>query len=164
MKSNEKFELESNNHLSSVSSKQNEIKGNEKENKLLLNKNPTHINYFTANQINRNNSEFTSTESSKSSSQNKMFKTKRNYLNNNESEEKNLKNSQSLVNNGNIRALYKNTSLKNQLKLSTQKKTSSNDSIESPNFDNDSNKEKNANNSDYESENEDKLSEEENEK
>ena len=84
-------------------------------------------------------------------------------MNNNESEEKNLKNSQSLVNNGNIRGIYKINSFKNHFKLSTQKKNSSNGSNQSSNNDNDSNKEKNENNSENISEIED-ISEEENEK
>ena len=163
MRSNEKFELESNNHLSSVNSGQNVKKEYEKENKLFLNKTPIHINYFTPNKINKNTSEFTKSESSKTSSQNKKLNTKKNNLNNNESEEKNLKNSQSLVNNGNIRGIYKINSFKNHFKLSTQKKNSSNGSNQSSNNDNDSNKEKNENNSENISEIED-ISEEENEK
>ena len=157
--SREKFEIESNNHLSSVNSGQNEKKENDKDKNLLLNKYPVHINYFTPNKINRKTSEFTNTESSKTSSQNKLFKTKNNKFNSNESEEKNLKNSQSLVNNGNIRGLYKNTSLKNQLKLSTQNKSSSSNSNKSSNLNKNSNKESNIDNSENESENEDKFSE-----
>ena len=157
--SREKFEIESNNHLSSVNSGQNEKKENDKDKNLLLNKYPVHINYFTPNKINRKTSEFTNTESSNTSSQNKLFKTKNNKFNSNESEEKNLKNSQSLVNNGNIRGLYKNTSLKNQLKLSTQNKSSSSNSNKSSNLNKNSNKESNIDNSENESENEDKLSE-----
>ena len=152
----EKLDINSDNYLTREKNETKKNKVNPKSKRLSLMNNPMHINYFKDNNTQDKSSENNSENSS--SQENPIYTIKNPNINSNDNDSNgadNLKNSSNLINNGNIRGLYKNNTLKNPLGLNIKNNKNNNSESNS----NNNNSEEEEKKSEVESEEEEKKSE-----